>query len=179
MGLKGWPPNRHQKAVAKLTSKYVQCVYNRYTGVEMPTAAELSPHHTPKGKFAPGNKAAPTTRMRRAPRSLILECTSEDQIRKLVTNAFTLAEKGDPVWATWLLNRIVPPLRPTAPRIEFDLNTDDPAEAAQNILQATSEGLLSSDQAKDLISALASLNEIKQIQELSTEMAELKQLVAK
>jgi len=129
----------------------------------MQSPAEISQDHDARGKFAPGNKAAPTTRLKRTPRSLLLECTSEAQVRRLVTNAFKLAEEGDTLWSIWLLNRVVPPLRATSPRIEFDLDVDNPGQAAKDILAAVGQGAISSDMAKDLIVSLESLNSIVQM----------------
>jgi hypothetical protein len=139
--------------------------------------ATKTTNHRPDGSFAPGNKAQPTTRLKRAPRSLLLECTSEEQVRRLITDAFKRAEDGDPIWSTWLLNRVVPPLRPTAPRIEFELNVENPVQAARDILAATADGKLSTDQSKDLLSSLASLSQIIEVEELKAQVEELKQIM--
>ena len=145
----------------------------------MGKSAVVSKDHTPNGKFAPGNSAAPTSRLKKAPRSLLLECTSEEQVRRLIQNAFNAAENGDAVWSAWLLNRVVPPLRSTAPRFEFDLDTDDPVQAAKDILAATADGRLSTDQSKDLLSSLASLNELIEINDLKSQIEDLRDLLVK
>ena len=130
------------------------------------------------GKFVPGNRAQLSHQLKRAPRSLLLECTTEDQVRDLIQTAFTKAETGDAIWAVWLLNRIVPPLRATSPRAEFDLNAEDPARAAKDILAAVGEGTISSDVAKDLISSIESLNNIVQISTMQEQIDEIRSILA-
>ena len=88
-----------------------------------------------------------------------------------------LAKAGSKVWQMWFANRLWHPAKPTAPKVEFDLDVTDTTAAATSIIAAVGTGELSSDQAKDLVQSLAALSQIQEVEGIKVEIEELKQML--
>src|SRR5688572_18860552 len=103
-------------------------------------------------------------------REQIEQCGPE-LIALIRTAAF---ENQDMSAAGMLLARLEPPLRPSAQRVEFDLDADAPiADQAKQVVQATARGELDPDTAKQIMDMLSAFVGLKDVE---TFLAELKRL---
>lgn len=83
-------------------------------------------------------------------------------------------EDGDTAAMSLWLARLEPPLRPTAQRVQFELNVDAPiAGQAKQIVQAVARGEVDPDTGKQLLAMLSALVGLRDIE---TFLAELRKL---
>lgn len=93
----------------------------------------------------------------------------------LATAIKSAALEGNDTTAMSLwLSRLEPPLRPTAQRVQFELNVDAPiAGQAKQVVQAVARGEVDPDTGKQLLDMLSALVGLKDIE---TFLAELRKL---
>jgi len=126
--------------------------------------------------FKPGECANPAGRPRGSKnkktilRQQIEQCGPE-LIALIRTAAF---DNQDMSAAAMLLARLEPPLRPSAQRVEFELDADAPiADQAKQVVQAMARGELDPDTAKQIMDMLSAFVGLKDVE---TFLAELKRL---
>lgn len=92
-----------------------------------------------------------------------------------VTNkVLAAARKGDMQACRLILERLVPPVKPTAEPVQFELDDSDLPSAARSILRAIASGDLPPDQGKHLIEALSSVARVIEVAELQQAVEALK-----
>ncbi|WP_122346305.1 DUF5681 domain-containing protein [Pseudomonas coronafaciens] len=126
------------------------------------------------GKWAPGQSGNPGGRsgQTQAIRAKLAE--GGEAVTKKVLAA---ARKGDMQACRLILERLVPPIRPSVEPVTFDLDDTDLPSAAKSILRAIAEGKLPPDQGKNLILGLGAVARVIEVAELQQAMEELRQQV--
>lgn len=73
------------------------------------------------------------------------------------------------------LSRLEPPLRPTAQRVQFELDVDSPiAGQAKQIVQAVARGEVDPDTGKQLLDMLSALVGLRDIEHFLAELRKLR-----
>lgn len=131
----------------------------------MPTPAKDKPERRRDGTFSLGTSGNPTGRPKSANAELRKRLAEDGE--KIVQSVIDQALEGDLTAAKMILDRILPPLRPTAATVTVPLPPDaNQAETAQAILTAAAKGHISADTAAQLINSTASLARIEEIENL-------------
>jgi len=99
--------------------------------------------------------AGPVARLRR-------ELLADGKLEKLIAKTYKLAMAGDLAAIRILLDRGLPPLRPSSEPVEFDLPAGTLTEQARALLEAAACGQLPADVASELIRAAAGVAAIDQ-----------------
>ncbi|MCW2098147.1 UNVERIFIED_ORG: hypothetical protein M2393_000415 [Pseudomonas psychrophila] len=85
------------------------------------------------------------------------------------------AKKGDMQACRLILERLVPPIKPTAEVVRFELDDTDLPSAAKSILRAVAAGELPPDQGKALIEGLGAVARVIEVAELQKAVEELRE----
>lgn len=126
------------------------------------------------GRFKPGNSGNPGGRsgQTQAIRTKLAE--GADAVTRKVLAA---AKKGDMQACRLILERLVPPIKPTSEPVQFELNDTDLPSAAQSIMRAIAGGQLAPDQGKSLIDGLGAVARVIEVAELQKAIEELRQQI--
>lgn len=129
---------------------------------------------TKAGTFAPGVSGNPGGRsgQTKALREKLAE--GADAVTRKVLAA---AKKGDMQACRLILERLVPPLKPVAEPVSFELDSQDLPSCARSILEAIAAGNLPPDQGKALIDSVVSMARVIEVAELEKQLAELKAIL--
>ena len=130
------------------------------------------PSRQSNGQFPPGTSGNPKGRPKTEHAALRERLTTdaEDIIRTVIDKA----KQGDLAAAKLVLDRILPPLRPTAAPVAVPLpNGTDPVSLAESFLAAAADGRISADTASQLLAATANLTRIIESQELKPRLEAL------
>lgn len=127
------------------------------------------------GRFKPGQSGNPAGRpkgrgMAHRLRAAIAE-ESEDIIRVLVGQALA----GDTTAAKVLLDRVLPPMKAEAQAVRLNLEPGGLVAKADAIIEATGAGVIAPDVAAQLISAVATLAKITEVEALEERLTALEQ----
>lgn len=127
-----------------------------------------------KGRFAPGFSGNPGGRsgLTQALRDQLAE--GSQAVAKKVMAA---AKKGDMQACRLILERLVPPIKPTAEPVQFELDDTDLPSAAKSILKAIAAGDLPPDQGRHLIEGLSAVARVIEVAELEKAVEELRRQV--
>lgn len=87
------------------------------------------------------------------------------------------AKKGDMQACRLILERLVPPVKPAAEPVQFELDDTDLPSAARSILRAIAAGDLAPDQGRHLIVALGAVAKVIEVEELEKAVEELRQRI--
>ncbi|MCL9654724.1 DUF5681 domain-containing protein [Pseudomonas protegens] len=125
-----------------------------------------------KGQFKKGHSGNPGGRsgQTQAIRAKLSE--GADAVTKKVLAA---AKKGDMQACRLILERLVPPIKPTAETVRFELDDSDLPSAAKSILRAVAAGELPPDQGKALIEGLGAVARVIEVAELQKAVEELRE----
>lgn len=91
----------------------------------------------------------------------------------LLKVAVDMALQGDPQSLRLCLERIMPPIKSTADPISFDLEGESLTEQAQSVLQAVSKGEVDPENGRKLLSAIADVGRIQEVDELAARLEQL------
>jgi hypothetical protein len=126
-------------------------------------------------KFLPGNKHSVgkgrppgsgfTTQFRSA--------VGKDEFQKLVLSIYDRAMSGDMQAAAILVNRLVPPLKPSAEPVRVELPAGNSAEMAKGLLAAATSGDIAPETAKTLLELVSASAALDQLQALSSRIEAL------
>lgn len=136
--------------------------------------AEAPPGRVAGGRFAPGHSGNPGGRsgQTQAIRAKLAE-GAEAVTRKILA----AAKKGDMQACRLILERLVPPMKPTSEPVQFDLDDTDLPSAARSIMRAVAGGQLAPDQGKSLIDGLGAVARVIEVAELQKAIEELRQQI--
>ncbi|VVN47687.1 DUF5681 domain-containing protein [Pseudomonas fluorescens] len=136
--------------------------------------AESAPGRVAGGRFAPGHSGNPGGRsgQTQAIRAKLAE-GAEAVTRKILA----AAKKGDMQACRLILERLVPPMKPTSEPVQFDLDDTDLPSAARSIMRAVANGQLAPDQGKSLIDGLGAVARVIEVTELQKAIDELRQQI--
>lgn len=126
------------------------------------------------GKWKPGQSGNPGGRSGQTQELRARLGEGADAVTKKV---LTAAKKGDMQACRLILERLVPPIKPTAETVCFDLDDTDPPSAAKSILRAVAAGELPPDQGKALIEGLVAVARVIEVAELQKAVEELRELM--
>lgn len=120
-------------------------------------------------QFQPGQSGNPAGKPKGTKHKATLAVATllEGETEALTRKAVELALEGDTTALKMCLDRISPPLKSVSPPIK--LNMDAPqtlADTAKAFIQAASNGELSPDIATQLVSAIASVARVEEIEQL-------------
>jgi len=130
------------------------------------------------GQFGSGNKEAkgrppgPTVAGKLRQRVLA-------DFDEIVESLITQAKAGDVAAATLLLSRTCPPMKAVADPIKFHLTEGDLTDKAEGILKETSNGALPVDDGTKLISSLASVAKLREIDDMERRLAAIEEKMNK
>ncbi|WP_028683167.1 DUF5681 domain-containing protein [Pseudomonas chlororaphis] len=126
------------------------------------------------GRFKPGNSGNPGGRsgQTQAIRAKLAE--GADAVTRKVLSA---AKKGDMQACRLILERLVPPIKPTSEPAQFELDDTDLPSAARSIMRAVAGGQLAPDQGKSLIDGLGAVARVIEVAELQKAIEELRQQI--
>lgn len=136
------------------------------------SSPEAAPGRVASGRFAPGHSGNPGGRsgQTQAIRAKLAE-GAEAVTRKILA----AAKKGDMQACRLILERLVPPIKPTADVVSFELDDADLPSAARSIMRAVAGGQLAPDQGKSLIEGLGAVARVIEVAELQKAVEELRQ----
>tara|TARA_B100000378_G_scaffold225179_1_gene188967 strand:+ start:12 stop:395 length:384 start_codon:yes stop_codon:yes gene_type:complete len=84
------------------------------------------------------------------------------------------AKKGDVQAAQLIISRVLPTLAAQSEKVEFELDTAASlAEQTEQVLAATSKGVLSPDSAQRIIQIIGALGEIRHLEDIEDRLAAL------
>lgn len=130
------------------------------------------------GKFARGNKegkgrpSGPTVAGKLRQRVLA-------DFDEIVEALMSQAKAGDVAAASLLLSRTCPPLRASPEPVKFSLAPGDLTEKAEGILGETSAGTLTVDDGAKLITSLAGIAKVREIDELAKRLDNIEETLRK
>ena len=135
--------------------------------------------HFLRDTFLPGHTAHRAIRKRRAIRTLISEVANPEDLNQILANRVQEALK-DPAgqWAMFIASKMVANPKPESSPIELTFgSTDSPVEMGKSIMHAVAAGEVNPDAAQALLSSLASLNSMIEVESLAAEVEGLKELL--
>lgn len=130
------------------------------------------------GRFKPGQVGNPNGRPKGSKNKKTLVAIALDAAAEDVTKAVIASAKGGDMQAAKLvLERIQPPMRPQAEKVQFDLDPTAPlATQGQQVLAAVAAGELDPETGKLLVECLSAFAGLKQTDELALRIAQLEQM---
>lgn len=137
---------------------------------------ELSPpaQRRKNGTFARGSSGNPGGRSGQTQEIRAKLAEGAEAVTKKVLAA---AKKGDMQACRLILERLVPPVKPAAEPVQFELDDSDLPSAAKSILRAIAAGNLPPDQGRHLIEGLSAVAKVIEVAELEKAVEELRQQV--
>lgn len=95
-----------------------------------------------------------------------------DEANDILDAVLAKAKEGDPASAGLILGRILPVLRAQSQTVTFDLDPSLPlGQQVEQVLLAISTGQIAPDLGKQIIEAIASLGNIRAVEELAEKLA--------
>jgi hypothetical protein len=130
------------------------------------------------GKFKPGQSGNPKGRVRGSKnrRTLLREELERDGSALASAIKAAALEGGDTTAMSLWLARLEPPLRPSAQRVQFDLNPDAPiADQAKQIMKAVAVGEIDPDTGKQLLDMLSVFIGMKDVETFLEELKRMRE----
>lgn len=144
-------------------------------GAQAPEPAQQDGSRTTAGRFAPGKSGNPKGRASSESKQLRAKLQTDGEA--VLTVVLDAAKGGDLTACKLVLDRLVPALKPTAAPVRVDL----PAQAgiagtARAFIEAAARGDLPADIAAQMVTAVASLARITEIDDLAKRLDALEAL---
>ncbi|ROR59827.1 UNVERIFIED_ORG: hypothetical protein EDF86_1555 [Pseudomonas psychrophila] len=124
------------------------------------------------GRWAPGQSGNPGGR---SGQTQALRAKLAEGAEAVTKKVMAAAKKGDMQACRLILERLVPPIKPTAEVVRFELDDTDLPSAAKSILRAVAAGELPPDQGKALIEGLGAVARVIEVAELQKAVEELRE----
>lgn len=134
----------------------------------------MSTQRRGNGTFAPGHSGNPGGR---SGQTQALRAKLAEGAEAVTKKVLAAAKKGDMQACRLILERLVPPIKPTAEPVQFELDDTDLPSAAKSILKAIAAGDLPPDQGRHLIEGLSAVARVIEVAELEKAVEELRQQV--
>jgi hypothetical protein len=131
------------------------------------------------GRWKPGESGNPRGRTPGSGRVAELRRAIGEAVPEVITTLITQAKKGDTGAARLLLERVLPPIKATEQASPVELPDGSLADQGRAVLAAAGAGDLSTGQASQLMSGLASLAKLVETDELERRVAALENRNAK
>ncbi len=132
------------------------------------------------GKFLPGQSGNPTGK----PKGTLHKATQaalvllEGETEALTRKAVELALNGDTTALKLCLDRIAPPLKSTSTPIKLDMPTpDNLTDTARAFVTAAARGDIPPDIAAQLVSAVASVARVEEMEQVKDRLAALERAI--
>jgi len=142
-------------------------------GNKMPIIEPATPRAV-GGRFAPGHSGNPGGRSGQTQAIRAQLAAGADAVTRKVLAA---AKKGDMQACRLILERLVPPIKPTAEVVTFDLDDTDLITTARSIMRAIAAGTIPTEQGKVLLDAVVGMSRVIEVAELEKQLAELRELM--
>ena len=136
--------------------------------------ADVAPGRAAGGKFAPGHSGNPGGRSGQTQAIRAQLAAGADAVTRKVLAA---AKKGDMQACRLILERLVPPIKPTSEAVTFELDDTDLITTARSIMRAIAAGTLPTEQGKVLLDAVVGMSRVIEVAELEKQLAELRELM--
>ena len=120
--------------------------------------------------FKPGNAGRP--KGAKGKKRQMLESHSDEILKTLID----LAVEGDPTALRLCVDRLLPRLRAEAAPINVEAASSKIVDIGRSIVDAALSGRISSDSARDILSALSDVAKLKEITDIETRLKALEEL---
>lgn len=120
----------------------------------------------PSGRWRPGQSGNPAGRRPGTGTVQQLRRGIEEAVPEIILTLTDKAKSGDVGAARLLLERVIPPLRPTEALQTLHIDGDDLSGQARSIVALTASGEVSMSQAAQFISALGTLAKLIEVDEI-------------
>jgi len=130
-----------------------------------------TPARTGRGTFAPGHSGNPGGR---SGQTQVIRARLAEGAEAVTKKVLAAAKKGDMQACRLILERLVPPIKPSVEAVTFELDDTDLPTAAKSLMRAVADGKLPPDQGKHLILALGAVSRVIEVAELQKVVDELK-----
>ena len=134
---------------------------------------------TPANLWKPGQSGNPAGRPPGQSVITRLRAQLEPDAPEILKSMVVAAKGGDVQAARLILERILPPLKPTEQAMELALLGDTLTDKGRAVLGAVSSGELSPGQGGQLITAIGTLARVAEIDDLERRIGELEKINAK
>ena len=124
------------------------------------------------GKWKPGQSGNPGGR---SGQTQAIRAKLAKGATAVTAKVLEAAKGGDMQACRLILERLVPPIKPTAETVCFELDDTDLPSAAKSILRAVAAGELPPDQGKALIEGLGAVARVIEVAELQKAVEELRE----
>ena len=129
-----------------------------------------------QSRWKPGQSGNPKGRARNSGTVAQLRNSIEQHVPAIIEALVALAKIGDPQASRLLLERVVPAVKPIELAVILKLPKDGTlTEKAEAVLAAAADGTLAPTQAAQLLTALATLAKVTEIDELASRIAKLEE----
>ncbi|MCU1750078.1 MULTISPECIES: DUF5681 domain-containing protein [unclassified Pseudomonas] len=124
------------------------------------------------GKWKPGQSGNPGGR---SGETQAIRAKLAKGATAVTTKVLEAAKGGDMQACRLILERLVPPIKPTSEPVQFELDDTDLPSAARSILRAVAAGQIAPDQGKSLIEGLGAVARVIEVAELQKAVEELRE----
>lgn len=132
------------------------------------------PERDKGGRFRPGTSGNPGGR---AGQTQELRAQLAEGAEAVAKKVLAAAKKGDIQACRLVLERLVPPIKPTSEPVRFELDDTDLPATARSIMRAVAGGQLAPDQGKSLIDSLGAVARVIEVAELQKDIEELRRQI--
>lgn len=129
----------------------------------------------PSNLWKPGQTGNPKGRPPGQSEITKLRKTLMTDAPEILAGLVTAAKAGDVHAARLILERVLPPVKPTEQAIELELKGDTLTEQGRAVLSAVSAGALAPGQASQLIAAIGTLARVAEVDELTERITKLEE----
>ena len=127
------------------------------------------------GRWKPGESGNPNGRPAGAGQVAALRKQIEEHVPDIIAAMVTKATEGDAGAARLLLERVLPPIKPTEQALAIALPAGSLADQGRAILAAVAAGELAPSQGAALVAAVGSLAKVVEVDELAMRVAALEE----
>ena len=128
-----------------------------------------------RGRWKPGESGNPQGRPRGAGEVAKLRASIAGHVPEIIGQLVEAAKGGDVQAARLLLERVLPPMKPTELAVPLALPDGSLTEQGRAVLAAVSTGDLAPEQAARLLSAIGALARVAEIDELAERIEKLEE----
>lgn len=128
-----------------------------------------------RGSWKPGQSGNPKGRPRGVGAVAKLRDSISKHLPQIIGQLVTAAIGGDTQAARLLLERVLPPVKPTELAVPLELPDGSLTDQGRAVLAAVSDGDLAPGQGAQLLAAIGSLARIAEIDELTERIAKLEE----